>query len=199
MDGLLSFLLAALALIGSPGPNTLSLAAVGASYGRIRGLEYMLGLILGMVGVIVIVGTGLAGMLLALPGFAPVVTILAVGYFLYLAYKIATAPPLAQKTSNTSGRSPRWYVGTGVSLVNPKAYAAMAAMFSGHILVAGDPLADSLWKAAILLATISVVNILWLSLGAAMTRFLQSEKTSRIVNIAFAILLLVSVAFALLA
>ncbi len=198
MDIIVSFLLAALALIGSPGPNTLSLVAVGASFGRLRGLEYMLGLNLGMVAVIAIVGTGFAGVVLALPGVAPVVTVIAVTYFVYLAYKIATAPPLATADTAGPGGAPRWYFGIGLSLVNPKAYAAMAAMFSGHVLVEGDHLADSLWKAALLLATIVVVNILWLSLGAAMTRFLKSERTSRIVNISFAVLLLAAVASAML-
>jgi threonine/homoserine/homoserine lactone efflux protein len=37
-----------------------------------------------------------------------------------------------------------WFEGTFLSLVNPKAYAAMAALFSGFILVAGDPVAIDL-------------------------------------------------------
>jgi threonine/homoserine/homoserine lactone efflux protein len=201
----LSFLLAALALTGSPGPNTLSMAAVGASFGRLRGLEYMAGLNLGMVAVIALVGTGFAGIVLAVPGIAPVVTALAAAYFLYLAYRIATAPPLkqaveAQATDGTGSATsaPRWYEGFGLSLVNPKAYAAMAALFSGHVLVEGSQLADSLWKAGLLILTICVVNTAWLFAGAAMTSALQNPRTSRIVNIAFAILLLLSVAYATL-
>ncbi len=198
MDALFYFMLAALALIGSPGPNTLSLAAVGASFGRVRGLEYMLGLNLGMAIVITLVGTGVAGMVLAVPGIAPVVTVIAAAYFLYLAYKIATAPPLAKTDGSQASAAPRWFVGTGLSLVNPKGYAAMAALFSGHVLIAGDRLADSLWKAALLMATICVVNILWLSLGAGMARLLHEPRSARIVNLCFAILLLVSVGFAVL-
>lgn len=198
MDAIFSFLLAAAALTGSPGPNTLSMAAVGASFGRLRAMEYMLGLNLGMVAVIAIVGTGLAGMVLAVPGITPVVTVLAAIYFIYLAYKIATAPPLTQTASQSAVTAPRWYEGAGLSLVNPKAYAAMAAMFSGTVLVQNNPLGDSLWKAGLLLGTICVVNLIWLMIGASMTTFLRNERTSRIVNILFAILLLVSVAFATL-
>jgi threonine/homoserine/homoserine lactone efflux protein len=198
----LSFLLAALALTGSPGPNTLSMAAVGASFGRLRGLEYMAGLNLGMVAVIALVGTGFAGIVLAVPGIAPVVTGLAAAYFLYLAYRIATAPPLNQtseeNTNGNAGTAPRWYEGFGLSLVNPKAYAAMAALFSGHVLVESSQLTDSLWKAGLLILTICVVNTAWLFAGAAMTSALQNPRTSRIVNIAFAILLLLSVAYATL-
>lgn len=199
----LSFLLAALALTGSPGPNTLSMAAVGASFGRLRGIEYMVGLNLGMVVVIALVGTGMAGIVLAVPGLAPIITVLAAAYFLYLAYRIATAPPLKAATPDNSATptkpAPRWYEGFGLSLVNPKAYAAMAALFSGHVLVDGNQLADSLWKAGLLITTITIVNIAWLSVGAAMTSALQDQHTSRMVNIAFAILLLLSVAYAILA
>lgn len=202
MDVTLSFLLAALALTGSPGPNTLSVAAVGASFGRMRGLEYMMGLNIGMVAVIVIVGSGMAGMILALPGLAPVVTVLAATYFLYLAYRIATAPPLAAGAADqddSQSAAPRWYEGAGLSLINPKAYAAMAALFSGYVIADGQPVADALWKAALALATIVTVNLAWLSVGAAMTRHLRNPRTARAINITFAILLLASVAYAITA
>lgn len=198
MEATASFLLAALALTGSPGPNTLSVAAVGASFGRVRGLGYMLGLNLGMVAVIIIVGTGVAGMILAAPGIAPVVTGLAAIYFLYLAYKIATAPPLSRRDHQAAARPPRWFEGAGLSLINPKAYAAMAALFSGYTLMEASVLGDTVLKATLALATICLVNITWLFIGAGMTQFLKSERTSRIINVLFAVLLLISVAFATL-
>ena len=56
MDGLPGFLLAALALAGSPGPATLSLAAAGAAFGTRRVAGYFLGILIGMVGVILLIG-----------------------------------------------------------------------------------------------------------------------------------------------
>ena len=91
MDGLLGFLLAGVALAGSPGPATLSLAAAGAAFGVRRALAYMAGLVIGLIAVMGITASGVVGLLLALPGAAPVVTLLAAGYFIYLAFKIATA------------------------------------------------------------------------------------------------------------
>ena len=192
MDETASFLLAALALTGSPGPNTLSLAAIGAAFGRKRGFRYFLGLNLGMIGVITIVGSGVSGVLLALPGAAPVIAVLAALYFAYLAYRIATAPPLDGDAA--PGTEPRWYEGTLLSLVNPKAYAAMAALFSGFTLVAGAPFADTLTKAALVMATLVCVNVGWLTAGAALTHLLRHPRHARIVNIGFAALLVVSVA-----
>ena len=159
-----SFLLAAIALTGSPGPNTLSLAAVGAAYGRRRGFRYMIGMNFGMALVIAMMGSGISTLVFALPGVAPVVTALAAAYFLYLAYRIATAPPVSE--DGKPGREPRWYEGTTLSLVNPKAYAAMAALFSGFNLMDGAPFGDGLLKAAVLMATIIAVNFFWLTVGA---------------------------------
>lgn len=194
MDTLASFLVAAFALTGSPGPNTLSVAAVGASFGRLQGLAYMLGLDLGVALVIAIVGTGISGTLLALPGIAPAVTVLAALYFLYLAWRIATAPPLSALPGERRTTPPPWYAGVLLSLANPKAYAAMAALFSGYTLLPGAPVQDGLAKAAVVLAVILLVNFLWLSAGAGLARVLRTPGLSRAVNIAFAALLLVSVA-----
>lgn len=196
MESLGTFILTALALTGSPGPNTLSLAAVGAAFGRVRGLYYMAGLNLGVAVVIAIVGSGVSGMLFALPGVAPAVTVLAGIYFAFLAYRIAIAPPL--HSAAKPGSEPKWFDGAILSLVNPKAYAAMAAMFSSFTLVAGDHLADALFKAALLMSTIIVVNISWLLIGAGLTRYLHDERSSRAINVTFAILLIVSVLAALL-
>ena len=96
MDGLAGFLLAAVALAGSPGPATLSLTATGAAFGARRGIAYLAGIVVGMVAVMAVVASGLVGLLLAVPGATPVVTVLAAAYFLYLAWRIATAPPLTE-------------------------------------------------------------------------------------------------------
>jgi threonine/homoserine/homoserine lactone efflux protein len=196
MSELSSFVLAALALAGSPGPNTLSLAAVGAAFGRLRGMRYMAGLTLGMVFVIAIVGSGVSGVLLALPGAASVITLIAAAYFAYLAYRIATAPPLRSEVD--AGAAPHWFEGTFLSLVNPKAYAAMAAMFSSFVLVSGDRISDSVTKAGVLMAVILGVNVGWLFVGAALTRVMRDARWSRLINIAFAVALVVSVVAAVL-
>ena len=133
MESLLGFILAGLALAGSPGPATLSLAATGAAFGARRGLGYMTGINLGMVGVMAITASGVVGLLLAVPGAAPVVIGLSSAYFAYLAWRIATAPPLAD--SGEQRRQPSFLAGVGLSLVNPKGYAAMAALFSSFVLI----------------------------------------------------------------
>src|SRR5262245_55316992 len=127
-SALLAFIGAGLALAGSPGPNTMSLAAAGAAYGARRSIGFMIGLAVGMLVVMIVVATGVVGMLLTVPGVAPVAAIAAVLYFVYLAWKIATAPPLSERTA--MGPAPSAFAGLTLSLVNPKGYAAMLALFA---------------------------------------------------------------------
>jgi threonine/homoserine/homoserine lactone efflux protein len=196
LEGLLGFILAGLALAGSPGPATLSLAAAGAAFGARRGLGYMTGINLGMLGVMAITASGVVGLLLAVPGAAPVVILLSSAYFAYLAWRIATAPPLTE--AGAQRRQPTFLAGIGLSLVNPKGYAAMAALFSGFVLIEGRLDLDVAAKIAVLAVIIVAVNIAWLLMGAALTRHFREPRSNRIINVAFAVLLIASVGVALL-
>ena len=196
MEGLLGFILAALALAGSPGPATLSLAATGAAFGARRGLGYMTGINLGMVAVMGITASGIVGLVLALPGATPIVLALSSAYFAYLAFRIATAPPLAE--AGRQDRQPSFFGGIFLALVNPKGYAAMAALFSSFILIRERLALDVAVKIVVLSVIIASVNIAWLIAGAALTRFFRDPRTNRIINVSFAILLIASVGVALL-
>jgi threonine/homoserine/homoserine lactone efflux protein len=194
MDALSGFLLAALALAGSPGPATLSLTATGAAFGAGRGMAYLAGIVVGMVLVMAAVAAGLVGLLMAVPGVTPVVTVLAAAYFLYLAWRIATAPPLTE--SDGRRQAPTFIAGLALSLVNPKGYAAMAALYSGFVLVPDRMGADIAAKMMVLTLIIIAVNVAWLLAGAGLTRFFREPRSNRLINVAFALLLVASVALA---
>ena len=194
MEELLGFTTAGFALIGSPGPNTLSLAATGAAFGALGGLRYMAGILTGMIVVMGVISTGLGGVLATVPGVAPVVAVVAVAYIMWLAFRIATAPPLVANDGHDT--RPAFLSGLFLSLVNPKGYAAMAALYSGFVLVEGDFLADATVKLIVVSATMLVVNMAWLLAGAALTRAFQHPTMNRAINLAFALLLVLSVVFA---
>ena len=195
MEALPAFLLAGLALTGSPGPATLSVAASGAAFGARRSLGYLAGILAGIVAVMAIAASGVIGLVLALPGAAPVVGLVAAAYICYLAYRIATAPPLA--AHDEMARAPTALGGVILQLFNPKAYAAMASLFSGFVLIAEQPWLDALVKGVVLFAVIVVVNVTWLLVGASLTRWFREPAANRVINLAFAVLLLASVAFVL--
>jgi threonine/homoserine/homoserine lactone efflux protein len=156
----------------------------------------MAGVLAGLVVVMAATAGGVTAALWALPGAGPLVTAAAALYFVWLAWRIANAPPLGDTTARR--RPPTFAAGLLLSLVNPKGYAAMAALFSGFALVAASPVVDGLLKAAILLAIITAVDIAWLAAGAALTRHFRVPRTNRAINIGFAVLLVVSVAATLL-
>ena len=196
MEGIFGFILAGLALAGSPGPATLSLAATGAAFGARGGIGYMTGINLGMVAVMAVTASGIVGLLLAVPGATPVVIALSAAYFAYLAFRIATAPPLSE--TREQDRRPSFGGGLFLSLVNPKGYAAMAALFSSFVLIRERLALDVAAKIAVLALIIAAVNIAWLFMGAALTRFFREPHTNRIINVTFAVLLVASLGVALL-
>ncbi len=195
MDGLPGFLLASIALAGSPGPATLSLAAAGAAFGARRVAGYFIGIVVGMVAVMAITASGLVGLLLAVPGATPVVTAAAALYFVWLAWRIATAPLLPEEAGQR--RPPSLAGGFALSLINPKGYAAMAALFSGFVLLRDRLAFDVGLKIALLTVLITAVNIAWLMSGALLTRFFREPRSNRLINLVFALLLLASVPLAI--
>jgi len=195
MDALAGFVLAAVALAGSPGPATLSLTATGAAYGVHRGLAYLAGIVAGMVVVMAAVASGLVSLLLAVPGAGPLIAGAAAIYFLHLAWRIATAPPLQ---GGAQGRPPSFMAGVLLSLANPKGYAAMAALYSGFVLARGQLVMDIAAKMFLLTAVIIAVNVAWLLAGSALAGLFREPRSSRAINVAFALLLVLSVAIAFL-
>jgi threonine/homoserine/homoserine lactone efflux protein len=192
MDHLLSFVIAGLALTGSPGPATLGLAAAGAAFGVRRGLSLMLGIIAGVLIVMLLTASGLTGLIMAQPGLGPAVGLFAGAYMLYLAYRIATAPPLADVAAQQI--PPGMVAGLFLGFGNPKAYAAMAALFSGFILVRDNPITDAAAKMIVLISVMLVVDFAWLLLGSALTHTLRRPRWARVINVTFALMLVASVA-----
>jgi threonine/homoserine/homoserine lactone efflux protein len=188
--------MAAFPLMGSPGPATLSLAAIGAAFGARRGLGYLAGIILGTSGMLLLVASGVTGLILAVPALVWGVTVLAAAYILYLAYRIATAPVIAEQAGDV--KAPALSSGFVLAIANPKAFAAIGAVYSGHGVVPGDLAVDALIKVLALVLVIMVVNTAWLVFGAAFSVVLRDPRRGRIANILFAILLVGSVVVGLL-
>lgn len=196
MDDLAGFLVAALALTASPGPANLTLAACGVAFGVRRGLALVAGLLVGIVIVMVMTATGFAALVLASPMLGTALEFAAAAYIAWLAWRIATAPPLSARPADA--RPPSFGTGLFLSLANPKSYVAMAALFSGFVLVPGRPVTDGATKLLILVAIIPFVALAWLALGSALTRLFHDPRASRVINVTFAVLLVASVAYALM-
>ncbi|MCH2276434.1 LysE family translocator [Thalassospira sp.] len=205
IENLLLLWLAALPLMGSPGPATISLAASGSAFGIRPSLGYLGGIIIGTTAVLLLVATGIATALLAHPIAGQVLTGIAAIYILYLAWKIATAPTrLAHATASKSpettpeAKAPDFRGGVMLAIANPKAFAAIGAVYAAHAIAPHSLWLDNALKIAALALVIVLVNSLWLVFGAGFARLLSDPRMGRLINILFAVLLVASLAMALL-
>jgi threonine/homoserine/homoserine lactone efflux protein len=195
VPALVSLILASFVVMGSPGPSTMSVTAVGAAFGFRRSLAYLTGLILGTVAVLVAVAAGVVAMLLSLPRLAPVLLAASTAYIVYLAFKIATAPPLSRQ--GKAAGAPSFAGGFLLGVANPKAYLAIAAVFAGTTLAVESRIIEAMLKTAVLTIMIVVIHLCWLTAGVSLSRLLHDPVSSRIVNLLFAAILIITTIIAI--
>ena len=188
-------LLISLAIMGSPGPATISLVAAGSVYGVRRSFPYLVGIIVGTMVVLVAVATGITAALLAVPAIGSILTAISAAYILWLAYHIATAPPLSEQTAASHAVSLAG--GALLGAANPKAWVAIAAVFaSAHL--ADTAMTDVAAKMAVLTAMIIVICATWLVAGTSLAPLLRDPRRARVANVALAVALVGATAFAVL-
>ena len=192
----LTLIFASVVIMGSPGPSTMSVTAVGTAFGFRRSLAYAWGLILGTTAVLCAVAVGVVTIVLSIPHGAPVLLTISAGYILYLALRIATAPPLACQSGQVT--APAFASGFLLAIANPKAYLAIAAVFAGTSIYGDDHLLDAMVKTALLSVMIVIIHLCWLLAGALLSRVLQNPTRSRVVNVSLAVCLVATTAIALL-
>jgi threonine/homoserine/homoserine lactone efflux protein len=184
-----------LAIMGSPGPATISLTAVGSAYGVRRSLAYLAGIVVGTTLVLVAVATGITATLLAVPALRAVLIVLSAAYILWLAYEVATAPPLADRAATAA--APSLGGGALLGVANPKAWVAIAAVFAGARL-ADSATADAVAKVAVLSVMIVLITVAWLLAGASFASMLRDPRRARLVNAVLAAALVGATALAVL-
>lgn len=188
-------LLISLAIMGSPGPATISLIAAGSVYGVRRSLPYLAGIIVGTTIVLVAVATGITAALLAVPAIGSVLIGISAAYILWLAYHIATAPPLSEQTAAMD--APSLAGGALLGVANPKSWVAIASVFtSAHL--ADDAATDAAAKIAVLTAMIIMILATWLVAGTSLAPMLREPRRARVVNAALAVVLVGATALTVL-
>lgn len=188
-------LLISLAIMGSPGPATISLVAAGSVYGVRRSLPYLIGIIVGTTVVLVAVATGITAALLEVPAIGPMLVWVSAAYLLWLAYRIATAPPLTEPTAVPSAFSLAG--GALLGVANPKAWVAIAAVFASAHLADAET-TDAAAKIAALTPTVIVICTTWLVAGTSIAPLLRQPGRARVVNAALAVALVGATALAVL-
>lgn len=186
----MTLMLAAAALMGCPGPATISVTASGAAFGLRRSLPYIAGIVVGTLVILLTVAAGVMSVLFSLPHLAPVLLVVSTAYILYLAFRIATAPPLSAHGRGI--KAPSFSGGLLLGIANPKAYVAIAAVFSGSTLPIGSAAAEAAAKMAVLGIMVILIHVAWLIAGTFLSRLLSDPVGSRIVNLSFGATLVIT-------
>src|SRR5205807_2090648 len=129
--------------------------------------------------------TGITTVLLAVPALGSVLIAASIVYILWLAYHVATAPPLSTAPAT---RPPSLWGGAILGVANPKAWVAIAAVFASARL-SHRAAVDGTFKVALLGAMIVVINGAWLIAGRSLAPLLRHPRRARAVNVALALVL----------
>ena len=190
------FLLAAVALLGSPGPAIAALLAVGRLHGFGTGLRFYLGLQIGLAIAAAASAAGLLSLLTAVPFAMLAMTVAAAVYLISLAWKIAAAPVGGDLAETRRHSSPTLGGGITLGLTNPKAYIAFASLFAAYRL-SPDGVVDMRAKWALVVLVMIVIDIAWLWLGAVLGRVRLEPRSERILNACFGLIILATAVLSL--
>jgi len=179
-------------LLGSPGPAPLALAATGASHGFRKGVPFLAGILAGLAVAIVGAIAGLATLFATVPELRFTIQIAGGAYICFIAFKIATAP-VVDSDSGSISKAPGFADGFILNLLNPKAYAAFFAIFSGFLLPLTGITFSYLVTGIICFLVAVIVDILWLYFGNLLKPLFQKPREARILRTTFALLMVIAV------
>ena len=191
---MLTFLAAVFFLIITPGPGVLTTAGVGAGFGFRAGARFLVGLFLGTNLVMVAVALGLTAIVFSIPELRWGLLIASVGYFLYLAAKIAFAG--AKIGFIESERAPGLVNGILLQVINPKAYSVNSLLIAGYPFWPNDLAIEIVLKILLMNVVWIPVHIAWLTAGVTLRRMELAPGTQRAINMAMAASLVIVVLLA---
>jgi len=185
-EALGSLAMATLLLLGSPGPATLSLAAVGATSGVRDGFPFLGGILTGLLVCIAAAGYGIAIVFESYPELSLGVQLIGGAYLLWVAYKIGSAPQLSDADSG-SAAALSFRDGFFVNLLNPKAYIAFFALFSQFLLPLGSTTVSFIGTGCVCFGLAVIIDACWLVAGSGLKSVFSHPRYHRAVRVLFAL------------
>ncbi|MCM5705108.1 LysE family translocator [Larsenimonas salina] len=181
LSGLASLLLFAVSMTGTPGPNNVMLTASGARFGYKRTLPHILGIMAGGFSLFVALALGFGALFEQVPELQAILKWVGAAYLLYLALKIATAPPPALEHADTARPQSFWQA-FAFQYVNPKVWVMGMALMATFL-----PHEGALWLNAISIALLMELVAfpcisMWAGFGMAISRFLTTPTQWRVFN-----------------
>ena len=178
----------------TPGPNNAMLTASGMKFGFIRTLPHLIGIPLGHIFQIGLTCFGLANIFLLYPQVQFYMKILCFLYLLYLGWKMIGSFSIVRKES---GRPLKFYEASLFQFINPKAWSIAITVASGFFPTEENIIIGVLFvtitAAVICFPTIS----LWALFGSGLRKFVNEQKTKKIIEYILAVLLVLTGLFIL--
>jgi threonine/homoserine/homoserine lactone efflux protein len=172
LDTWLVFLIAAIGLSFTPGPNGLLALTHGAIYGVRRTVATVLGGALGFLIVIAVSMFGIGALLVAVPDILTVLKWVGGAYLVFLGVQVWRAPAI---TMAATGERPNaswwslWQQGFLAAVTNPKGILFFVAFLPQFI----DPERDLVVQFAIMASTFIIIEIVFELVVAALSQSLQ--------------------------
>lgn len=171
----------------TPGPNNLMLMASGTNFGFARSGAHMIGVALGFVAMLLVIGSGVGLAVHSSPYAGTALKVGSTVYMLYLAWKIATAPP-PNAHLPSSARPMTFLQAAAFQWVNPKGWAM--ALTATAVYVPADNPRLGLLQVALVFGAINLPSVgVWTAIGVQLRRLLDRPRTLRAFNVVTALLL----------
>ncbi|TVU68414.1 MULTISPECIES: LysE family translocator [Cobetia] len=165
----------------TPGPNNVMLTASGANYGYWRTLPHIFGIMIGCLVLFVGIALGLGLIFERYPIVQTLLKVLGSLYLLYLAWKIATAPP-PDFNSQQDARPMTFMAAALFQFANPKAWVMGIALMAGFLPEDGPVLLNAVLLAGFAELVALPCISLWAGFGTAIGRLLRTERSWKIFN-----------------
>lgn len=170
------------------------LLASGMNYGVLRTIPHMFGIGIGFPLMVFLVGIGASKVFDVVPNSYLVLKICCTLYFLYLAWRIATAAKPNTETltiDNPQNKPLTFLEAVAFQWINPKAWTMALTAISLYI-PSGQEIGNiAIVAGAFVFAAIFSTNI-WATLGEKMRRIIHNDRSRKIFNYLCAFLLLTS-------
>jgi threonine/homoserine/homoserine lactone efflux protein len=174
----------------TPGPNNVMLASSGARFGIRASLPHISGVTIGFPIMVLLVGLGLASILLASPRLQLAMKVVSVLYLLWLAIQIGKSTHMRDAAS---GRPITFLQAALFQWVNPKAWLIAVGAISAYTSGQGALLFLQVAIIALISAGVCLLSTLtWTAFGAGIRRWLRAPLAFRLFNVMMALLLVAS-------
>jgi threonine/homoserine/homoserine lactone efflux protein len=178
-DALISFILAALVMEITPGPNMVWLALLSATAGRNAGLAAVAGIALGLTVQATLAALGVAALLRTWPSLYTALHIAGIGFLIWLAFESwrDAHDPTHHKPGGGESGLTGFNRGLITNLLNPKAALFFVTVLPGFLASAAGP-SEALTLSAIYVGIATVVHFIIVIAASGLQGWLADPAVS---------------------